>query len=123
MILVTSDTNHRTRWNHSALITTATNQNLLQRTNLNTKTIKIIILRKKIYISLGLHHSDSHIQQAADDPTKTYFLGTESCIPTSYLTSAGFKIRAVKGHSHTPESHVWYEKAPVKSQYSYKLRF
>lgn len=44
VILVTSDTSHRTQWNHSALTTTATNQNLLERTNLNTK---FIYFRKK----------------------------------------------------------------------------
>lgn len=56
VILVTSDTSHRTQWNHSALTTTATNQNLLQRTNLNTK---FIYFRKKKKKRVGLHHSDA----------------------------------------------------------------
>lgn len=102
VILVTSDTSHRTQWNHSALTTTATNQNLLQRTNLNTK---FIYFRKKKKKKSRLTSFRCHKQQAATDPTKAYFLGTESCIPTCYLSSPGFKVRAVKGHSHTPESH------------------
>jgi len=55
VILVTSDNSHRTQWNHSALTTTATNQNLLQRTNLNTKFIYFRKKKKRV----GLHHSDA----------------------------------------------------------------
>lgn len=67
-------------------------------------TPSLFILEKKKKKS-RLTSFRCHKQQAATDPTKAYFLGTESCIPTCYLSSPGFKVRAVKGHSHTPESH------------------